>query len=72
MNDFSHLWNDLPIDERKRLMPYMVERQLRHLEQGKRIAISNHKKYLSEIGKLQKSLQRDLDKYERQLTKGNE
>jgi len=63
MNDFSHLWNDLPFEERTRLMPFLVEAQLRYIEQGKGIAIRAHKKYLSDVNILQKSLKQELKKY---------
>ncbi len=45
----THLWNDLPIEERLRLHPYMIETQIRHLEQAKRVAIEAHQKYLRDM-----------------------
>jgi len=48
-NDFDHLWNNLPIDERKRLMPHMVEAQKLHIWQCKQKAIAAHKKHMREL-----------------------
>ena len=48
-NNFDHLWNDLTDDERKRLMPHMIESQIRHIEQCKAIAVRAHKKHMSEL-----------------------
>ena len=47
--DHTHLWNDLPFDERHRLMPYMVETQIMHLEQTRAKVVRGHKRTLSEI-----------------------
>lgn len=33
MSDFSHLFNDLDITERKRLAPFLIEQQILHYEQ---------------------------------------
>ena len=46
---FDHLWNDLPDDERHRLMPHMIESQILHIEQCKIIAVRAHKKHMSEL-----------------------
>ena len=59
-NDFSHLWNDLPIDERKRLMPHMVESQKLHIWQCKQKAIAAHKKYMKELDDWLKNLDDEL------------
>ena len=48
-SDFSHLWNDLPEDERKRLMPHMVEAQKLHIWQCKQKAIAAHKKHMEQL-----------------------
>ena len=48
-SDFSNLWNDLPFDERKRLAPYQIARQIRHVKQCKRIAVSAHKRHMHEL-----------------------
>ena len=61
-NDFSHLWNDLPIEERKRLMPNMIETQILHVWQCKRIAILAHKKHMAQLNDWIKNLESDLPK----------
>jgi len=48
-NDFDHLWNDLPFEERTRLMPHMVESQKLHIWQCKTRAIAAHKRHMKEI-----------------------
>jgi len=57
---FDHLWNDLPDDETERLMPHMIESQIRHIEQCKAIAVRAHKKHMIErngwIGNLRNGL----------------
>jgi hypothetical protein len=45
-SDFTHLWNDLPFEERKRLTPYMVETQKLHIWQCKQRAILAHKEHM--------------------------
>ena len=61
-NNFNHLWNDLPIDERKRLMPNMIETQILHVWQCKRMAILAHKRHMKELNDWIKNLERDLPK----------
>lgn len=45
----SHLWNDLPIEERKRLMPFMIQSQINHIRQCRKEAVLAHESFLSEI-----------------------
>ena len=59
-NNFSYLWNDLPIDERKRLMPVMIESQKLHIWQCKQKAISAHKKHIKELDSWIKNLDDEL------------
>lgn len=59
-NDFSHLWNDLPIDERKRLMPHMVEAQKLYIWQCKQKAVAAHKKHMKELDDWLKNLDDEL------------
>ena len=61
-NNFSHLWNDLPFDERKRLMPHMIERQRVHIWQCKQTAIKAHKKHMKELDDWLKNLESELKK----------
>ncbi len=42
----THLWNDLPQEERHRLMPYMMEAQILHIQQTKQKAIEAHNIFL--------------------------
>jgi len=58
--DFSHLWNDLPIDERKRLMPYVVEAQKLHIWQCKQKAIAAHNNHMRELNDWLKNLDLEL------------
>ena len=61
-NKFNHLWNDLPSEERKRLMPNMIETQILHVWQCKRIAILAHKKHMAQLNDWIKNLESDLPK----------
>ena len=61
-SDFNHLWNDLPFDERTRLMPFMLETQLLHVWQGKEKAIRAHKSHMRELDSLIKNLNSELNK----------
>ena len=59
----SHLWNDLPCEERKRLMPHIVESQRRHILQCRKKAVDAHKKHMKELDEWVKNLDRELLKY---------
>lgn len=59
-NDFSHLWNDLPDDERQRLWPYMGQAQKLHIWQCKQKAIAAHKKHMGELDSWMKSIDDEL------------
>ena len=59
-NNFEHLWNDLPFEERKRLMPAMIESQKLHIWQCKQKAISAHKKHIKELDSWIKNLDDEL------------
>lgn len=65
-NNFSHLWNSLPFDERKRLMPYAVESQKLHIVQCKQKAISAHKKHMKELDEWIANLDSELKKYKQE------
>ena len=58
--DFDHLWNDLPDEERIRLMPHMVEAQKLHIYQCKQVAIKAHRKHMKELDDWMKNLDRQL------------
>jgi len=59
--DFDHLWNDLPFDERKRLMPYMISAQKLDIWQCKQKAIKAHKSHMRELDDWMKNLDRELE-----------
>ncbi len=63
--DHVHLWNDLPSDERSRLMPYMIENQITIIEQQKVKAVRAHKRHMKEIDDHIKNQSRELGKLER-------
>lgn len=62
-NDFTHLWNDLPFEERSRLMPYMVQSQKLQIWQVKQKAIAAHKKHMRELDDWMANLDSELRKY---------
>jgi hypothetical protein len=45
----DHLFNDLPFEERKRLAPYMIESQIRHLAQARALIVRAHNAELREL-----------------------
>lgn len=59
-NKHDELWNGLPPDERKRLMPHMIEAQKLHIWQCKQKAIAAHNKHMKELDDWMKNLDRDL------------
>lgn len=60
--DYSHLWNDLPIAERERLMPYMLQIHMRHIRSCKQKAILAHQAYLADMDKQLKIIDEALTK----------
>ncbi len=61
-NNFSHLWNDLPIEERKRLMPHAIESQRLHILQCKKKAIDAHKRHMKDLDDWIANLNRELER----------
>jgi len=61
-NEHDYLWNDLPFEERKRLMPYEMESQLRNIWKCKQKAIEAHKRHMKELDDWMCNIKRDLDK----------
>lgn len=59
-NRFNHLWNDLPFEERMRLMPHMLEMQKLHVWQCKQKAITAHKSHMKQLNDLMESLDKEL------------
>ena len=62
----SHLWNDLPFEERARLMPYMIQVHIRHLEQARTLTVRAHRKHLHEIDDWIDNLKQDLAREEKE------
>lgn len=59
-NDFDYLWNDLPLDERDRLMPHMIEAQKLNVWKCKQKAVSAHRKHMKELDAWLASLDNEL------------
>lgn len=62
-HDFKHLWNDMSFDERKRLMPYMIESQKLQIFQCKMKAIRAHKALMADFDDRVKLLNKELNSY---------
>lgn len=62
-NRFNNLWNDLPIEERSRLMPHMIEMQKLHVWQCKQKAITAHKAHMKQLNDLMEALDKELNGY---------
>ena len=60
--NYTNLWNDMPKEERERLIPHAMESQLLHIWQCKQKAISAHKRHMKELNEWMASINRDLDK----------
>ena len=58
--DHRDLWNNLPIEERKRLMPHMIEMQILHIEQCKEKAVRHHKNHMRELNDQIRNLKKEL------------
>tara|TARA_Y100000310_G_C20279301_1_gene621821 strand:- start:43 stop:273 length:231 start_codon:yes stop_codon:yes gene_type:complete len=69
-HNHNSLWNDLPIDERKRLMPYQMESQILHIWQCKQKAIDAHKAHMKQLDDWMENIKRDLDSVSRQGERG--
>ena len=68
MSTHSKLWNDLPPEQRQRLMPYHIESQILHIRQCKAVAIRNHKRHMRELDDWIKNLERGLSEYNNQIS----
>ena len=62
-HDFKHLWNDMSFDERKRLMPYMLEYQKLQIWQCKMKAVKSHNELMAEFDGRIKLLDKELNDY---------
>ena len=58
----DHLWNNLPDEERARLMPHMLECQISHIEQCKFKAVRAHQRHMKELNDHITNLQSALGK----------
>jgi hypothetical protein len=65
-NDFTHLWNDLPIEGREWLIPHIIESQKLHIWQCKQKAITAHKRHMKEMDDWMKRLDDKLKKIKAQ------
>jgi hypothetical protein len=64
-NEHDSLWNDLTIDERKRLMPHQMESQILHIWQCKQKAIQAHKAHMRQLDDWMANIKRELDRLNR-------
>lgn len=62
IDQHTHLWNNMPIEERKRLMPYMIESQKLHIIQCRKKAVDAHKAHMKTLDEWIKSLDNELIK----------
>jgi hypothetical protein len=62
VSQHSHLWNDMPFDERKRLMPYAIETHILHLTQTRAMIVEGHRATLDRLDSQIKNLRNDLAK----------
>ena len=61
----THLWNDMPFEERERLMPYMIECQILHLEQAKIQIKRGHRRTMDSINSHIRNLKEELARTKR-------
>lgn len=66
-NNFDHLWNDLPLDDRKKLMPHMIEAQKLHIWQCKQKAIRAHRSHMEELDTWMSNLDAGLNRLSKEL-----
>ena len=65
LKDYSHLWSDLPKEQRIKLMPHMLESQIMHIEQTKLKAIRHHKAFLDDCNAQIKNLKDGMRRLEK-------
>ena len=63
----TYLWNELPYEERLRLTPYMIESQIRDIQQCKRKAKKAHESLMKDMNNHIKNLRSELSKLEKIL-----
>lgn len=64
-NEHDSLWNDLPIDERERLMPHQMESQILHIWQCKHKAIQAHKHHMKQLDHWMEDIKKELKRLKR-------
>lgn len=65
-NEFTYLWNDdTPLEERKRLSPFMMEDQILHIWQVKQVAIRNHKRHMKELDDWMNNIKSGITEFKR-------
>jgi hypothetical protein len=64
-NEYNHLWNDLPTEERLRLWPHMAESQLLHIWQVKQKAITAHKAHMADLDEWMGNIEHELSVHKR-------
>ena len=64
---YEHLWNDLPDEERKRLMPYEIENEIVKIKQTREMVVQGHKATLRRIDGWITNLQTSLHRRVRDL-----
>ena len=60
-NEFGHLWNDLPMSERTRIYPFLIESKLLHLWQTRQLIIKGHERTLADLDAQMANLRRSLN-----------
>ncbi len=69
-HDFDHLWNELPMVDKDKLMPHCIEEHKLHLIQCREIAIKAHERHLKELDDWISNLEKRLKKEREQLNCG--
>lgn len=61
---YNNLWNDMPKEERLRLMPHVIESQITLIEQAKGKATKAHRALMGDFNQQIKNLKRELERLE--------
>lgn len=62
----THLWNDLPIEERTRLHPYLMEAHILHLIQTRNLINDHHTSLIAALTQQINNLEMSLLKSEQE------
>lgn len=60
MGIHDKLFNDMPLEERKRLAPYMIETQILHLRQARAELVHGHQATLARLDSWIKNCEQSL------------